>query len=367
MRPLKICITPLDWGLGHATRCIVLANALQSMGHTIYMASEGGHAVVLKEALPNVNHLLLKGYRIRYTKKRKWLLIGLLLQIPKIVNAIYLEHRWIQKQQQYYAFDVIISDNRFGVYAKGVKNIFITHQLNLQTPWSWTTALFQKIQYKWLKHFDECWVPDLANSENNLSGVLAHPKMMPKMPVYYLGTLSRLFHTTRNIVPKHFSFLVLISGPEPQRTLFEKMICDEIKSMNATAVVVKGRPQDPFNKIDLHFVGEKSVCLSHVDAATLASLIDATDIIISRGGYTTLMELIPFKKQLIIVPTPGQTEQKYLARLWQEKKWALFFDQESNFSIHNALQALYSTSLNQPPFEDLNLELIKARLDLVDL
>jgi spore coat polysaccharide biosynthesis predicted glycosyltransferase SpsG len=363
MRTLKICIAPLDWGLGHATRCIVLAKTLQSMGHTIYIASEGAHAVVLKEALPNANHLLLKGYRVQYSKKRFWLMAHLMIQIPKILKAIYYEHQWLQKQQAEHTFDVIISDNRFGMFTKNAKSIFVTHQLCIQTPWRWATSLIQKIQYSWLQHFNECWIPDLSNKENSLSGILAHPEILPTIPVFYIGTLSRLYQTPRHITLPHFSFLVLVSGPEPQRTLFEKRVWEEIKNAEANGVVVAGRPQDPLNKMDLQFIGEKCVCLSHVDGATLASLIDATDIVISRGGYTSLMELVPFNKQLIMVPTPGQTEQEYLGKLWQEKKWALCFDQEASFSIKSALQLLDNTSLEQSPFEELNLELIKARLD----
>lgn len=365
MRALKICIAPLDWGLGHATRCIVLANALQSMGHTVFMASEGGHAIVLKEALPDIHHLTLKGYRIRYAKNSFWWAASILFQIPKIIYSIYYEYRWIQKQQANHHFDIVISDNRFGVFTKHTKNVFITHQLYVQTPWKFATSLFQKMQYRWLQHFDECWVPDSSDTSNNLSGILAHPKTLPNIPLFYIGALSRLFTTERKCTFNPFPFLVLISGPEPQRTQFEKMICTAIKQTQVPCVVVAGRPKDPINKVDFDFIGERPVCFSHVDAATLAALIDQTDVVICRGGYTTLMELVPFKKQLILVPTPGQTEQVYLADLWTKKNWAIALDQEKSFTLSKALEQIASTKLTNAPFEDLNIDLIKARLDIV--
>ena len=156
MKKPSVCISPLDWGLGHATRCISLIKAFESLDYQIYIATEGYHEAILKEAIPSATFLKLKGYRIKYAKNGFLLPLVLFLQLPKIVISIISEYRWLQKAQKRYQFDLIISDNRFGFFHSSISSVFITHQLNVQTPYAWTTNLFQKIQFtivRLISHF----------------------------------------------------------------------------------------------------------------------------------------------------------------------------------------------------------------------
>jgi hypothetical protein len=223
MKKPSICISPIDWGLGHATRCITLIQSLQLLGYEVYVATEGYQETILKEALPNTNFLQLRGYRITYARWGYTLPILLLFQLPQIIFSIIYEYRWLKKAQTQYQFDFIISDNRFGFYHKKVPSVFITHQLNLQMHFAWATNIFQKILYAWLKKFSACWVPDIAGA-NNLSGILSNPKLKPSIPLWYMGCLSRLIHTPNPNADKPIAgssiFLGIVSGPEPQRTLF---------------------------------------------------------------------------------------------------------------------------------------------------
>lgn len=349
MEQKSVCIAPLDWGLGHATRCITLIRAFESLNYKIYIAAEGKHEAILKEACPTATFLKLKGYRIRYTKTRAMLLPGIVLQIPKIINAIIQEHNWLKKAAIEYQFDLIVSDNRFGFFHQKIKSVFITHQLELQTPFSWSTRLNQIITYAILKKYAACWVADME-PPHNLSGVLANPKHTPTIPIWYMNCLSRLYtdQTTTNSDNENFEineFLGIVSGPEPQRTLLENIFWEQGNAMDAAFVVVAGLPDNRA----YHKKSEKGILLAHLNGKDLASEINQAKYIICRGGFTTLMELIPFQKKLILVPTPGQTEQEYLANYWQAKKWAISFSQK-DFNLQLAIRKAAAFEYQQPPF-----------------
>ena len=320
MKQKAVCISPIDWGLGHATRCISLIRALASLDYKIYIASEGKHEAILKEALPDATFLSLRGYRVRYSKQRALLIPTLLWQLPKIIYSIVYEYFWLKNIAKKYEFDLIISDNRFGFFHQKIKSVFITHQLALQTPFAWSTKLIQKITYRFLKKYTACWVADMQ-PPNNLSGVLANPSMHPSIPLWYMNCLSRLInestaepveHATpakNNLTP--IQFLGIVSGPEPQRTLLENILWQQGNDLEYAFVIAAGLPnQKLYNKITSH-----GYLYHHLNGAALKHQIEQAEYIICRGGYTTLMELIPFHKKLIFIPTPGQTEQEYLATL----------------------------------------------------
>ena len=378
MKRPSICISPLDWGLGHATRCITLVKAFEKLGYQVFIATEGYHEVILREALPNAHFLHLRGYRIRYAKWGFNLPIVLLFQVPKIIYSIIYENNWLKKAQAQYEFDMIISDNRFGFYHKSVPSVFITHQLNLQMHFAWATSAFQKLQYNWLKKFTAAWIADIEGSEN-LSGVLANPKHKPSIPLWYMGCLSRLIdapidnssdnssavHSTTAHSAAPTVFLGIVSGPEPQRTLLENLLWKAGNKLNIPFVVIAGTPskEEP-NKIIAE--NKNATLYAHLAAPALVREIKRADYIICRGGYTTLMELIPFEKKLIFIPTPGQTEQMYLGKLWEEKNWALCYAQE-NFKLNFALEEAKSFHFKQAPFKAFSMEALEAAIKQLSL
>jgi len=357
MKKQTICIAPLDWGLGHATRCISLVKALLQLEYKIVIACEGHHQALLREALPEANFLPLAGYRIRYTKNGKWFVWAMLLQMPKIIFSIYYEKRWLCKMQKQFQFNFIISDNRFGFRHKDIPSVFITHQLNVQTPWKWTNHLVQKIQYHYINRFDACWIPDTINIPN-LSGLLSQPIRLPKIPVWYMGALSRMTPSTQD--EQNFpaiKFLGIVSGPEPQRTLFENALWAMGNSLCLPFALVAGRPlQTGENKFTAY-----GSLYQHASGEKLVQLIQSAEIIVFRGGYTSLMELLPFNKKLIIVPTPGQTEQVYLAKWWASHHWALHYNQE-NFDLGLALSTASDFVFEYPSCEAFSIETLKGKL-----
>ena len=381
MKRPSICISPIDWGLGHATRCITLIKAFEKLGYQVYIATEGYHEAILREALPSAQFLHLRGYRIRYAKWGFNLPLVLLFQVPQIIYSIIYEYRWLQKAQAQYKFDLIVSDNRFGFYHKSVPSVFITHQLNLQMHFELATRLFQKIQYAWLKRFTACWIPDIEGA-HNLSGILANPKHKPSIPLWYMGCLSRLVETTTHIndtikgsinystINKTDSnesivFLGIVSGPEPQRTLLENLLWKAGNTLDIPFVVIAGTPsKDQPNKLIKE--NKNAKLYAHLAAPELVREIKHAEYIICRGGYTTLMELIPFEKKLIFIPTPGQTEQMYLGKLWEEKNWALCYAQE-NFKLNIALEEAKDFHFKQAPFKAFSIEALEAAIKQLTL
>jgi hypothetical protein len=237
---LRILVAPLDWGLGHASRCIPVIRELLVQGAEVWLAGEGAQEQLLKTEFPALPFLHLYGYRIRYSKNAAGLFWKMIQQSPKIRRAIRYEHDWLEKEISEHGFDAVISDNRYGLYHSSIPCIFITHQLTIKSPLgAWTEKIIQKRNYTYINHFNECWVPDAAG-ENNLAGALSHPDKKPTVPVKYIGLLSRFEKNETSEIKNHL--LVILSGPEPQRSIFENKIIEEISHYNGTAAIVRGLP-----------------------------------------------------------------------------------------------------------------------------
>ncbi len=299
----KVLVAPLNWGLGHATRCIPIINALIDQGIAPVIASDGAALSLLKKEFPELQTKTLPSYHIEYSKKGGNFKLKMLLNSPKIVHTINAEKKAIKRILEEEKFCGIISDNRMGVRHKSVSSVFITHQLTVLS--GNTTSFSTKLHNKYIKKFDVCWVPDMAD-DPNLSGELGHPKKST-VPVMYLGPLSRFKY---QIVPKRYDIMVLLSGPEPQRTLLEQKLFQEFEQSDKKIVFVRGLiegTQQTFvkNNITIH---------NYLTGKDLENTINSSNLIISRSGYTTVMDLAKLKKKAFFIPTPGQFEQEYLAQ-----------------------------------------------------
>lgn len=324
----RILIAPLDWGLGHATRCIPIIYALVAKGHTVFIAAEGPSKILLQNEFSDIEYLPLKGYGINYSKTRYSLLWTILLQVPRILKAIMNENRWLKKTIKSKDIDIVISDNRFGLYHRKTRCIFITHQLIIKAPF--LQRVLQKMNYHFINKFDECWIPDFKG-EPNLAGNLSHPKEMPTTPARYIGWLSRF---NRIVEQKETHLLVLLSGPEPQRTILEKKIADQLKTYLEPVVIIRGLPGSDTTLQ----VGNHITCFNHLPAKQLEDAIQSSSIVIARSGYSSIMDLLKLKKKSILIPTPGQTEQEYLGQHLLQNKLAFCCAQET-FDLKNALEA----------------------------
>lgn len=324
-------IAPLDWGLGHASRCVPIIHDAIEKGHTVTIAADGAQKKLLQYYFPNASYESIPGYRINYSKKAWWLPVTLFFQLPKIALAIYREHQWLNTQA--HLFDSVISDNRYGLFNRQLNTTFITHQLLVKAPFKWVEILIQKIQYFFINHFSECWVPDIAEYPGYAAD-LSHPTIMPRIPVTYMGPLSQLSilnNETPNATATKYKYCFLLSGPEPQRTILQNLIESDAHQLQDQVILIEGRPSDLPN----HYRVQGSLTkLRYASGQDLLDIILQSEFVVCRSGYSTLMELIPLHKKMILIPTPGQTEQMYLATTLANRQMAIMMDQ-SSFDLIN--------------------------------
>ena len=338
----RILIAPLDWGLGHATRCIPIIFTLIHQGCTVFFFFLGPVKTLLQKEFPDLLFIELKGYRVSYSRNKFWMPVKLLLQLPKILFRIYAENRWLKNAVKVNSINAIISDNRMGLFHHKIPCIYITHQLTIKTGNRFTENIAQKIHYHYINKFSTCWVPDAAGIMN-LAGALSHPAILPKVPVTYLGPLSRF---KKRDVESKYDLCIILSGPEPQRTIFEKIILQDLNKAEGKVCLVRGLPSET----EVPRLNNSSIEIkNHLAAEELNNVMLQSKIIISRCGYSTVMDLVNLQKKAILIPTPGQTEQEYLGGYLQEQKIFYGVDQNS-FSLPEVLKSAAAFEFNTASF-----------------
>lgn len=303
----KILITPLNWGLGHATRCMPVIDELLVQGAEVSIASDGGALRLLQKEYPLLPSFELPPFDIQYPTSS--MSFNMLSQANKIRRSIRAEHKALEQIVSKQNFQAIISDNRFGCYHSSTYNIFMTHQLNIKAPFRLAEKLMARWNKKMIQLFDFCWVPDYKDAPR-LSGDLSSPS--PISNVSYLGALSRF--TKKAPVTFTRDILVILSGPEPQRTYLEIAILQQAKQLQHSFLIVRGKMDDNNRKR----IGKHLEIIGHLTSEDLHAAIYESKHIVSRSGYSTIMDLAALEKSAILIPTPGQTEQEYLAKYFHE-------------------------------------------------
>lgn len=298
----KILVAPLNWGLGHATRCIPIIKGLIKAGYAPIIASDGDALLLLQKEFPELKSYNLPSYNITYPKKGHYFKYKLLKDSPHVLRTIKKENKIIRDIVARENIKGIISDNRFGVRHDAIPSVFMTHQICVLS--GNTTWLSTKFHQHIISKFDECWVPDFKH-KFNLSGKLGHTDNFD-FPVKYIGPLSR-FQKIK--VKRKYDLLVLLSGPEPQRSLLGEKLLQELESFTGKVCFVKGtvEPEQTY---------EQRGRITHYNFLTskeLETVINDSHIVLSRSGYTTIMDLAKLGKKAFFIPTPGQFEQEYLA------------------------------------------------------
>lgn len=293
-------------------------------GHIVTIAADGAQKKLLQYYFPSNTYVTIPKYNIRYSRKAWWLPVVLFFQLPKIAAAIYKEHRWLQLHAT--AFDQVISDNRYGLYNSQLKTTFVSHQLIVKAPFKWAEKMIQQLQYYFINKFSECWVPD-TQGYPGFAADLSHPALMPKIPVTYIGPLSQfsvLQNASTSALPIKYKYCFLLSGPEPQRTVLQNIIESGAARLHEPSILIEGRPSDLPNHYQIK---ESLTKLRYARGQDLLDIIMQSEYIVCRSGYSTLMELLPLHKKMILIPTPGQTEQIYLAESLASRQMAVMMDQ----------------------------------------
>lgn len=316
-----ILVAPLNWGLGHATRCIPIIRELEKNNFNPIIASDGNALALLKKEFPHLLHLELPSYHIEYAKKAKNVKWKLIKNSPKTIAAILSEKKIVKKWCKEFNLCGIISDNRLGVFSKKVPSVIITHQLTVLS--GKTTWISSKMHQFFIRNFTECWVPDFEKNFN-FSGKLGHLSKS-ELNIHYIGTLSRL---EKKELPIKYDLMVLLSGPEPQRTLLEEKLFEEVKNFSGNVIFIKGiiekeQKSEQFDNILVY---------NYMTSTELGIAMNESKMVLCRSGYTTIMDLIQLEKKAFFIPTPGQTEQEYLAKKFKGNSFLPYASQEK-FSI----------------------------------
>jgi predicted glycosyltransferase len=317
-KKLNILICPLEWGLGHAARMVPVARMLKAMNHNIFVGSGEEHITFFRNEIPGLTYIKFPGVNPRYSRYLPQY-ISLLLKTPSLLYHIILEHHRLKKIIREHSIDLVISDNRFGLWNRKVTTVYVTHMPRIPFPKRMRFLEFIGIflHRKIIKKYSFCFIPDLPGTIN-VSGRLSHGMKLPAN-VRYIGLLSR-FQTEadqdRNIQRTQQN-LVILSGPEPQREIFKQKLIMLFKGKDQATVILGGQP----SKNDDVVKTGNITFYNHLPSAEMKNLIESSQNIISRSGYTTVMELISLNCSALLVPTPGQTEQEYLAEYLLGKGW----------------------------------------------
>lgn len=348
----RVLVCPLNWGLGHATRDISIIKHLIEAGHSVSIAGEEPVTTLLKEEFPLLPIFQLPGYRIKYSKRESQVL-QMLLQFPTIAWWTLKEHFLLKSLLKKYPHDVVISDNRYGVWSSKTENIIITHQLYVQT--SNNNRFVERIVWRLIsnriKCFDQCWIPD-NEPPHDLAGDLVYKKRFPQNAIL-IGAVSRFEKTTLQEQPPVFDLMAIISGPEPHRTFFEQRVIDQAETYGINTLVVGGTPAASMQKQESPFITWQH----HLPTEKMADAISKSKRIICRSGYSGIMDFVFLDKPAIFVPTPGQTEQEYLCKYLSEKI-GLVYAEQGSFDL-KALLAVEPTKFRHTPKLQTTL-LIKA-------
>lgn len=333
----RILLAVLNWGLGHASRTVPIIRELLHQQAEVIIGSDNESLQFLKRYFPNLEFIELPSYNVRYKYSNMFLNIA--TQLPTLIKVVTKERRFLNHIIKDNKIEAIISDNRYGMFSEKIPSVFISHQLSIIIPNAAVSYLVNRLNKHYLNKFDKIWVPDFED-EPNLSGILGHNAFTGK--IIYIGPLSRL--NPDIVADKHYDIVALLSGPEPQRSYFEKVLLEQLSTMNLKTLIVQGRT-DSRDKKSINSVSFKPFA----DENDVAALLKGANMIIARSGYSTIMDMAKIGvRKVLLVPTPGQTEQEYLAKKLAAQG-AVISQQQHEINIEKAwnditeLKGIFST------------------------
>jgi len=310
-------VAPLNWGLGHASRCIPVIEALIKYDFQPILAGDGESLELLRKEFPELKYYELPSSEVVYSEKGSLLKFKLLSQAPKIMRSVQLEKNRVDEIHKIEKLSGIIADNRFGMRSDKVPSVYISHQIQVLS--GRTSRLTTKYHQQIISKFTECWVPDFES--NDLAGELSKPGKRT-LNLKYIGPLSRfVYHPQKKV----WDILAVLSGPEPQRGILEEKIRKELLSFSGKSLLIQGKVE---NKQTVRVEGNLTL-VNFMLQQELEEAMQQAEVILSRSGYSTVMDLDALQAKAFFIPTPGQFEQEYLASHLKEKGFADYSDQES--------------------------------------
>jgi UDP:flavonoid glycosyltransferase YjiC (YdhE family) len=326
-------MAPLDWGLGHCSRSVPIIKHLQAAGHQVYLAATPWQRDYMFSCLGPLPYIPLQGYGINYKLVPASVRLSIMLQLPKLLAAITYEKKWLSDLLAQEHFDAVISDNRYGLHHPALKSFIICHQLHLRSGLgTLPDVLIQKLHYRYLSKFNHCLVPDAALAPG-LGAALSHSHPLP-LNTSYLGPLSQFSSSSAADSPFTAGpVLILLSGPEPHRTHLSDLLWNQLGNIGLNVIFVEGSTHCP----DRTHIPPNIQYHKQLGTTALLPMLQQAYLLICRSGYSTIMDLVAMRKRAILIPTPGQTEQEYLAQYHQKQGHFMAYPQQG-FSLNQALK-----------------------------
>lgn len=321
---MKILVAPLNWGLGHASRCVPLVRRFLNEGHEVILGGDGESLILLRRHFPKLRYVYLAPLSLRYSsgKSQVWVMLK---ASPSIMVWAVKDHAMLKAVLNEEHFDRVISDNRFGLYNKQTDCIYMTHQLHIFLPkaWKWAEGIAERLHVWVYRHFDQVWIPDYEDASKSLAGELSHPNHLPcrHLPctIEYIGPLSRfsLFSSIPHSVPPSYDAVAVLSGLEPQRSILENELKQRYAGSQERVLIVQGL----MNRPNTRFKRGNMTIVPYLKDEELVDALCGAKQIIARSGYSTIMDMaaLGLLPKVELIPTPGQPEQEYLAVLHSKK------------------------------------------------
>ena len=300
----NILFSALNWGYGHVMRSLVLLKKLVKQGNKLYVVGTDEQITLFKTEGLEASYIHQEGYPFQFGGNGNFSL-DLFKNLSALKQHFVREQKNVEQLCADFAIDLVIADQSLGVFSRKVPSILITHQLNL--PLSWWEKPAQAFYNKQLKNFQQIWIPDQA-PPNNLAGRLSETN---RKNVTYIGWLSRFTEIPK--VDKQFDVGVLVTGPQPYAQQFFEEMCKRFENSPEKVFII-------YNGTNLR-THKNIVIFQHQATAEMAELLCSAKLLITRSGYSTLMDLYALGiRNVELHATPGQAEQLYLKKNWLSSK-----------------------------------------------
>lgn len=310
-----VLVCPIDWGLGHASRVIPLIYNFRKAGHKVFIAGSGKSGMLLKSTFNDLTFLDLPCSEVKYFFRGKLFFLNIFLQLPALIFSAIRDNIYLKRLIKVYRINIVVSDNRYGLFSRSTRNIIVTHQISPVLPGllKWAEYPVYCILKMLIHRFDECWIPDFSG-ENNLSGKLSHRFRLPEN-AKYIGILSRFSVIKPLSENEQFDIVIVLSGPQPELGRLTRKIIDQAKDTDQKILIICGLQ----NLQDMHSEEQNLRIVSHLEPSKFRNALEHALVVICTAGYSGIMDLVEINKPAILIPTDGQSEQEYLVKYLQSQ------------------------------------------------
>ena len=326
-----------SWGLGHATRSLPVLRKLLDEGNNVTVIGHDRSLKLLQNELgKNVEYHDIPDYPMLLSENTRQFLAKSTVYWPIFIKKIESGLQQLSKLVSKKPYDIIISDARYDMYSKKIPSFFISHQMRIMNPlrikmFESGSELFNLFFFK---RFSGVMVPDYK--DDDISGDLSHNlKRIDEDKLHYIGVLSDF---QKKKVKKDIDYFISISGPEPQRSMLEKKLLSQVQQLEGNIVITLGKSEK------ISQTKTRGITMySFLTKEKREELLNRAKMVISRSGYSTILDLAVIGTKALMTPTPGQIEQEYLAE-YHNKKGTFYSVNQNDIQLKRDIEIAKKTT-----------------------